>query len=139
MATWAFKSQATAEALRDMIEGANKKATRLPNSVPVEQANEANTIFGFHATSGIPASTVNTSTPTSSSYKSALCSVYRLDSVSTDHVPIAVTDGSGATIQVYVINPTSTAIASNQMVWGARPAGTREGLPVFMALVEDCP
>ena len=133
-----FKNKSTAESLRDMVEKQQNKNTRQPSSVPASLRSEANTIYGFHATSGIGASTIDTEDPTQSEYVSELCTAYRLDWVDGAHVPIALIDAEDNEIEVYVINPTSAEIQPDQMLWGCRPAGTRNGVPVFMALVEDC-
>lgn len=99
-----------------------------------------NLVIGFHATTGIGAATINTSNPTLSSYCSSLCDVYRLswNATSGKHVPQKFLDASGNVLKFWVINATSDAISSNEMLWGLRHAGVRDGVPTFMAMVADC-
>lgn len=139
MANWAFKNKATAETLRDMVEAKQRKATRLPSSLPMI-APQFETVLAFHVQTEIAAASVNETTPTSNVYDVQLCDVYQLswDSANSEFDMVAMTDLSGTTVQAWVVNPGTEAIPVDALVWGLPTAGSRDGVRVYLAMVWPC-
>lgn len=141
MAAWAFKSQSTAEALRDLIEKSQAKQTRQPSSIPAMPEQSHQPTIALHVKTEIGAATIDATNPANNIYYSQLCDVYRLvwDSVNTRFNLSALTKPDGTTkIQAWVLNPADEAIPLNTLVWGPPAAGARDGVRVFIATVWLC-
>lgn len=138
MAVFGFNDRSIAEELRDKVIASRSSFPKGDSSPPINA--RISVVMGFHAIDGIPAATINAAAPTSSEYFSELCDVYYLQWSDSDssHKPVARVNMADETVQAWVINATSTEIQENEMLWGLSCVGTRDGVPVFMALVGDC-